>query len=202
MLPTTEDFIMTKNLVLGGKFGINWQDSTSASGYNLAEVRSAFIKKLRQGNEWEALYWAIELLDTDPAVVKPVWDDLEVFALEDVGLANTEALVQVQATRLLYERLPTNDSRRYISIASVTCYLARTKKTRYQNEILADVQHERATGAVHLDIPDEALDMHVRRGRERGRGLLHYLTAASRLANKMPFPRQYRNKQLARAKKA
>lgn len=188
------------SVILGGKFGINWQDSTSVSNHNLAEVRSAIIKKLRQGNEWEALYWALELLDTGKELARSFWDDLEVFALEDVGLANPEALIQVQATRSLHEHLPIHDKRRYLSVASIICYLARSKKTRYQNEILADVQHSRNSRAVQLEIPDEALDMHVRRGRKLGRGLLHYLTVAAKLTNKIPLPLRYQRRLIARAK--
>ena len=186
------------NVVAGGKFGINWQDSTSSKGHNLAEVRSAVIKEIRRGRAESALFWALEMVDAGEQVTHKFWEDLRVFALEDVGLANADALGIVTEAQKLFYDLPENDNRRLLSVAHAVCYLTFSKKTRYANEMLAVILENRK-GGENLTIPDYAVDLHTRRGREMGRGLLHYLETAAQLTNEHDaFSDRYRKILLSR----
>jgi replication-associated recombination protein RarA len=180
------------SVLVGGKFGINWQDSTTARGYSLAEVRSAVIKEIRRLRPDEAMFWTLEMLECGEQVARELWQDLRVFTLEDVGLASPDALVVVDHCQKLFDDLPKNDNRRLLAVAHAVYYLARSRKTRYANEALTVVLQSRADGA-RPDIPDYAVDLHTRRGRAVGRGMEHYLTTAACLDNEdTSFPRTYR----------
>ncbi len=57
-------------------------------GYAFDELLSALQKDIRRGNEYEAVYWGVELDTFNP---KALWNRLRVMASEDVGLANPNA---------------------------------------------------------------------------------------------------------------
>ena len=58
-------------------------------GTPLKVAVSALIKTLRRGQEVEALYWARQI---EARYAKYVWRRLRIFASEDVGLADPQAL--------------------------------------------------------------------------------------------------------------
>jgi putative ATPase len=189
------------SVITGGKYGIDWQRSLSKNGHVLAEVRSALIKEIRRGKEKKALYWMLEMSGADARVDWAVWNDLRVFALEDVGLAEPQALGVINAALELHRDLSLADPRRQLCLAHAVCYLARCRKTRFVNELLSAVVDERKNG-VFMNIPDYALDMHTCCGRRLGRGLEHYLTFAATSENEAPeFSRKWRRRSIKRARK-
>lgn len=191
----------TANIVPGGKRGVDWQKSTSPRGFVLAEVISAVYKEMRRGKEEEAVAWALEMCLSGEEATDFFWETMGVFALEDIGLAHPDALEAAQAAEQLYYRLPRGDSRRLLAITHIVCHFTRLKKTRYCNELLADVQHRLASGEMTLVMPDYAVDKHTARGRAMGRRLLHYHLEAAHLENEDPrFPRIYRERSIVRAR--
>lgn len=197
------EFDMKGKVVTGGKWGINWQESLSPRGYPLAHVRSALIKELRRGNERAALFWALELFDMDMSikVMAEIWADLGVFTHEDVGLADPLATQVVMQAKAVHDLLPQDDNRRRVTLAHAVCYLARTEKTRYVSELLAQITNDLKIGMKRM-IPDYAIDMHTKEGREMGRGALHYLTEGAKLENESrDFSIQYRGTAIDRARK-
>src|ERR1700753_32131 len=93
-------------LVPGGKRGINWQKSTSIRGYVLAEVLSACIKEIRAGKQEEAIFWALEMYEAGTEASDFLWECLKVCSIEDVGLADPQALVIVAEAKRLHDELP------------------------------------------------------------------------------------------------
>ena len=180
---------------------MNWQESTSPNGFLLAEVISAVIKEIRHGKEEESLAWALEMALSGAEAEDFLWECLLVFSIEDVGLADPQALRVCFDSQELYFLLPRGDSRRLLAIAHAVAYLCRTKKTRYANELLAVVKARLGDGSMALSMPDRAVDIHTRRGKEQGRGLLHYYTEAATLVNEDPsFPDNYREELTERAR--
>ena len=187
-------------LITGGRWGIDWQKSSSGNGYPLAHVRSALIKEMRRGNEEAALYWMLEMAEVHPRVAEETCTDLAVFSHEDVGLADAQATGVVMAAKAVYDLLPGDDRQCRLALAQAVCYLARAKKTQYVTELLGQVTHLRESG-IKKEVPDYAIDVHTKEGRAMGRGLVHYLTEGAMLKNEdKSFPTGYREAAIALAK--
>lgn len=201
------------NLIPGGKFGIDWQRSTSISGYCLAEVRSALVKAIRAAYPADldsielVAFFALELFDTkDPSslgLMNAIWLDLTTVALEDIGGENgLSALQDVTICQKLFNNYGGGDRRKRLPlIAAVEC-LALCPKSRETAELLGYVILKRNEGW-RPEIPNSAIDMHTERGRQMGRGLLHYLTEAAqsnRPKRTSRYGGKYRDKLLADAK--
>ena len=86
-------------------------------------------KAIRRGNEREALFWASEL---DLAgYANYVWKRLRIIASEDVGLADTEAVI---ATHVLWEnwfeaKKAKDEDALPLFLAHAVCVLARAAKS-------------------------------------------------------------------------
>ena len=77
---------------------LSFGESTRRAGTRTARSPPRLQKAIRRGNEREALFWASEL---DLAGYgNYVWKRLRIIASEDVGLADTDAVI---AVRVLYE---------------------------------------------------------------------------------------------------
>jgi hypothetical protein len=125
---------------------------------------SALIKTLRRGHELDALYWASQLSVRYPW---KTWRLLEVFAAEDVGTANPQALPVVVAGRIAWEHHVKESRGRppLVLLSSVILMLARSPKNREADDLAESMKHliERGWQA---HVPDYAIDMHTREGRE------------------------------------
>lgn len=154
---------------------------TTAHGYPLDEVVSAMQKEIRRGHEIEAMFWAFEIARS--GMVKYVWRRLGVIACEDVGLADPMAAVVVEGLRQSYFFAWETSRRKQrvtVQLGQAVLYLARASKSR-------EVDHATwlaANGIEGLEIPDFALDMHTRRGREMGRGWPHFLDEGAQLGHR------------------
>lgn len=171
------------NLVSGGKRGINWFKSTSPYGYNIATSISALVKEVRRGKEKEAIFWAHQVAISGIQAERFLWEILRVHSIEECGIANPSAICVVTDVMQLYFDLPERDDRRYATLAFAVVYLARSKKTRYSNELFTQMKCKLRDGTFHMEIPDYAIDLHLPEGRQIGRGHLHYLLEAASLAN-------------------
>lgn len=175
------------NLVSGGKRGINWFKSTSPYDYNIATCISALVKEVRRGKEKEAIFWAHQVAISGIQAERFLWEILRVHSIEDCGIANPSAICVVTDVMQLYFDLPERDDRRYATLAFAVVYLARSKKTRYSNEIFTQMKCQLRDGTLRMKIPDYAIDLHLPEGRQIGRGHLHYLLEAASLTNEEEF---------------
>ena len=134
-------------------------------GTDLASATSALIKSLRRGREVEALYWAQQM---EARYWRYVFRRLAVFATEDVGLADPQAVVIVASVRTLYEqgktesRAPRPDGS---LLSFVVLYLARAPKSREADDLTNAVGRLRLDEGWRPDVPAEAVDMHTAEGR-------------------------------------
>jgi replication-associated recombination protein RarA len=163
-------------------------EQVTPGGFLCGEVASAMQKAIRRGNEREALFWASEL---DLAGYGGyVWKRLRIIASEDVGLADTEAVI---ATRVLYDnwleaKKAKNEDAMPLFLAHAVLVLARAAKSGIAVHAWMTF-YEGDRQAMAMEIPDHALDMHTARGRRMGRGKQHFLEEAGRLENEtLPDP--------------
>lgn len=177
------------------RHGIDWKTSTSRNGFRLDEVLSAVIKEIRRSKEEEALYWALEMTYAGQVAEDFLWESLLVFTIEDVSIAAPSVLTIVSDAYRLKSFLPERDTRRLAVLAFAVSELSKVAKSRYSNELLIDLQERIAAGEFKPSMPDYALDMHTARGRERRRGIEHYLTEGALLEKEGTWPGHvYRNR--------
>ena len=152
-----------------------------SKGHNMFELLSALQKDIRRGNEYEAMFWAVELDSLSPTTL---WNRLRVIASEDIGIANPPAplIIDVLEKEYTDAKRRRNDSYR-LFLTNAVLFLTRSRKSRIVDDLLnvvyGEIQHEDKK----LPIPDYALDMHTLRGKKMGRGFEYFFSEGSRLSN-------------------
>jgi len=148
----------------------------SKGGYNMDEVTSAVQKAIRRGEEKEAGFWALEMVDG--GYWRYLLHRLQTIACEDIGLANPSAVLIVSAVRQgmemrwreMQERgknwmpVPTEQ------IGFLILYLCRSPKSRMADDFMWLLQKKRKEG-MKLEMPEHAIDEHTKRGKERIKGI-------------------------------
>ena len=139
-------------------------------GYLLDEVVSALIKSLRRGMEEESLFWAQEIEES--GYHNYIWKRLLIFATEDIGLVDPDAIVRINSLAQAYESIRKNQKKGVPMegdiLAMAILYLARNPKNREVDEFKNHL-HNRKKQGWKPEIPDFALDVHTKRGREMGK---------------------------------
>ena len=157
-------------------------------GYDFFEVSSAFQKSIRRGLEEDAMYWAVELFNSN--YVEYVWKRLRIMASEDVGLAQPGIAAEIQALyqhhKLQAAKKEDKNQPERLFLTHAVLLLSRAPKSRLVDHVLiAQWQlHEH----VHLPIPDFALDKHNEAGRRLGRGWKHFFEEGTQLENLAQVP--------------
>jgi replication-associated recombination protein RarA len=137
-------------------------------GYDFHELLSALQKDIRRGNEYQAVFWAVELESFNPTAL---WNVLE----KEYDARRRE-----------------NDSYRLFLVHAIL-FLARSCKSRIVDDFLSVVYGEIQHEDKKLPIPDYALDMHTHRGRKLGRSYEHFFSEGCKLKNE-PFENPYTEK--------
>ena len=149
-------------------------------GYYLDEVISALQKEIRRGNEYEAVYWAVELESFNS---KALWNRLKVIASEDVGVAEPHAPLIIDALESMYNYAKEKKKEEYrLFFVNAVSILARAPKCRIVDNLMitlfGDIKHGK-----RLEMPDYAIDKHTFRGRRKGRGMKHFIEEGSKIEN-------------------
>jgi putative ATPase len=100
---------------------------------------SAFIKSMRASDEKSAIYWLAKMLHAGEDF-RFIARRLVIFASEDIGLADPEALPLAIATQQAVEFVGLPEAR--IPLAHATAYMCRAKKNREAYEALASATEE------------------------------------------------------------
>lgn len=144
----------------------------SKNKYSMDEVTSALQKAIRRGKEAEAGYWACEMVDS--GYWRYLLHRLQTIAAEDIGLANPEAIVIVNAVRQGIEGRWAEMKERgknwmpvpMEQIGFLILYLCRSPKSRMADDFIWYVQKKRKEGH-RLEIPEYAVDEHTKRGKTK-----------------------------------
>ena len=126
-LPVAEESIQTKAVVY---------DRAGDAHY---DTISAFIKSMRASEEKNAVYWLAKMLHAGEDF-RFIARRLVIFASEDVGLADAEALPLAIATQQAVEFVGMPEAR--IPLAHATVYLCRAPKNREAYESLGAATEE------------------------------------------------------------
>jgi putative ATPase len=100
---------------------------------------SAFIKSMRASDERSAIYWLAKMLHAGEDF-RFIARRIVIFASEDVGLADPEALPLAIAAQQAVEFIGMPEAR--IPLAHATAYMCRAKKSREAYEALAAASEE------------------------------------------------------------
>ncbi len=100
---------------------------------------SAFIKSMRASDEKGAIYWLAKMLHAGEDF-RFIARRIVIFASEDVGLADAQALPLAIATQQAVEFVGLPEAR--IPLAHAVCYMCRAKKSREAYEALATTTEE------------------------------------------------------------
>jgi putative ATPase len=100
---------------------------------------SAFIKSMRASDENGAIYWLAKMLHAGEDF-RFIARRIVIFASEDVGLADPEALPLAIATQQAVEFIGLPEAR--IPLAHATAYMCRAKKSREAYEALGSATEE------------------------------------------------------------
>jgi replication-associated recombination protein RarA len=148
----------------------NQYKNITKRGYMLDEVTSALIKSLRRGLEEEALFWGQEIEES--GYYRYIWKRLRIFATEDIGLIDPDAIVRINALAQAYETIKKNQNKKIPVegdlLAMAILYLARAPKNREVDEFKNHIERRKREGWMP-EIPCYALDVHTRRGRKAGK---------------------------------
>ena len=155
---------------------------TTRKGYDFFEVSSAFQKSVRRGVEHDALFFGTELAGSGYA--NYLWKRMFVIVSEDIGLANDQILLQIQALHNSWKIISDkNIEEGQIPIVHAILLLVRSPKSR----IVDNAKMWTLKSDYRPDIPDYALDVHTRRGKIKGRSYDFFLTTGSVLNNEIPI---------------
>lgn len=135
-------------------------------GETLNTAVSVLIKELRRGKDVESVYWARQI---EKVAYKYVWRRLLIFATEDVGIANPDAIVQVTALREAYLAIRSENSKKHVDgdvIVMAVLILARSPKNR-EVDHLKNVVGAMESRGWRPEVPEYAIDGHTALGRQR-----------------------------------
>jgi putative ATPase len=117
------------------------------------DVISAFIKSIRGSDPDAALYWLARMVDAgeDP---KYIFRRMMISASEDIGLADPQALVQVEAAVSAFERVGMPEGR--FHLAQATLYLATCPKSNSTMGFFSALKQIREDP--HREVPNHLKD--------------------------------------------
>jgi hypothetical protein len=151
---------------------------TTFHGLPTDEVRSAVHKYVRQGTREQSVRAALELARTDEAHEEMLWTRLAAIATEDIGLGDPNAICVVAALKSSTTGYPFGSWERLGFACQAAGFLAACPKEPSIGEIMQVVFHEDRV----VEIPDEALCIHTRRGQELGRTMYDWFTTGTRVS--------------------
>jgi replication-associated recombination protein RarA len=161
-------------------------EAKTKRGYTLDEVVSALIKSLRRGMEEESLFWAQEIEES--GYHKYIWKRLLIFCTEDIGLIDPDAIVRVNALAQAYESIRKNQKSGIPVegdlLAMAVLYLARSPKNREVDEFKNHIERRKKKEKWMPEIPEFALDVHTKRGRQMGKTESDWWTNGAKIEGK------------------
>jgi replication-associated recombination protein RarA len=163
-----------------------WTEVRTLHGLAADEVISALQKEIRRGKAENAVLLAYEMLLTSPDLEDYLWQRLMVISVEDVGLGEPDAPALLNALHQMAERFDRGAGDRKLFAVHAVRFLCACRKDRSNDEMLNWVRHAVESGEALAQIPDYALDMHTRRGRDMGRGSRHFWEEGAKLEPELP----------------
>jgi len=172
---------------------------TTINSYDFFECSSALQKSIRRCDEAEAMFWALELYQSNYG--KYLWKRIIIMASEDVGLGDPDIITRIMALKQAYDFLVEKKDKHRperLPFFHAVISLANAKKSRYVDLSISIYENEHRKNAGKHQIPDYALDIHTRRGKKMGRGLDHFYQEGAMVNNPNKMPDEKRFERLAK----
>ncbi len=157
-----------------------WVHVTTRNGFGGDEIISMLQKSIRRGNEEDALMAAYEMYITSPQFEEKLWRKLMVISVEDIGFGEPLAGTLVYSMNQIRKEFLYDEGDRSILFVHAIRYLCKCSKERSNDHIKTLLVQDFAKDCP-LKIPEYALDMHTRKGRELGRDIAHFYREASKV---------------------
>jgi replication-associated recombination protein RarA len=171
---------------------------TTVNGYDFFECSSAFQKSIRRGLEEEALFWAVELFESN--FVEYIWKRIKIISSEDIGLANPSISSEINA---LYEMHKESSKKKddknrpwRLFLVHAIVLLCRSPKSRLVDWAL--ISHWNCHQQMLRPIPDFAYDKHNEKGRKMGRSWQHFFEEGSKLIEPIEFTSEQEYRETAK----
>ena len=162
-------------------------DIKTRKSYDFYEISSAFQKEIRRSNEKKALFFGFELYSSGYS--KYIWKRMLVIASEDIGLADNNVSVQLNALYNNWKMInETGANGSSIPFIHAIMILARAKKSRVCDH--AKIYAMKTDD--NFPIPDYAFDMHTKRGKQKGRGTDFFKQVSAQLENEQKLNDPYK----------
>ena len=150
-------------------------------GYDFYEVASAFQKSIRRGLLEDAMYWGIELYESNYS--EYAWKRMIIMASEDVGLGEPSCIVQIMALKQSYDflHLRGDAGAKKLPFTQAVVVLTNSRKSRFIDHAITVYWQQNKEEM--KPIPNWAYDMHTRKGKAMGRGLDYFYKESCLIAN-------------------
>ena len=155
-----------------------WSKITTRNGYAGDEVISALQKSIRRGLEEQACMFAYELYISSPQLEEKLWRRLLTISVEDIGMGNPMAAIEVNNLYQMSREFDYADGDRPIYFIHAIRYMCQSEKDR-SSDLLKNICMKSFAMGKFPEIPDYALDKHTQRGQAMGRDSFHFLNEAS-----------------------
>jgi replication-associated recombination protein RarA len=176
----------------------SWHSRQTRHDFPADEVVSALQKEIRRGHTDNAAFLAYELLTTSEAAEAELWQRLQVISVEDIGYGQVDAPILVYTLYQMHQNFTRQQGDRFLFAIHAVRYLCGCTKDRSSDELLNWIKHAMDTDGQRPVIPDHALDMHTAAGRQRGRGLRHFLEEGAQVEPELvERDQRYRERLLA-----
>lgn len=166
---------------------MNRYNLVTKKGYDLFEVASALQKSIRRGLEDDAMYWSVELFNSNFG--EYLWKRLKIISSEDVGLGEPNISTNIQSLYQMYQEQAKKSKQsedknqpERLFLTHAVIMLCRSEKSRLIDWAL--LYHWNVHDFEQKDIPDFALDKHNERGRKLGRAWKHFFDEGTWLENR------------------
>lgn len=157
-------------------------DIRTKHGYSFWEVTSAFQKAIRRCDEDQAMFWAVELYESNKA--NYVWKRMLIMSSEDVGMGDPDVNTRIYNLFCSYTYLVNLHDKglpEKLPFTQAVLTLVHAKKSRYVD--LAITVYWNKVEKEFYEIPDYAYDMHTWKGKQMGRGREYFYREASLVNN-------------------
>lgn len=155
----------------------------TVQGYSLFEVASSLQKSIRRGYEKEAMYWSVELFNSN--FDEFLWKRLKIISSEDVGLAEPMIAANIHALYQSFldqkKKKDEKNAPERLFLTHAVFMLCRAKKSRVIDHAL--IFHWNDHYCERKPVPPYAYDKHTLEGKRAGFGWNHFFDEATRLEN-------------------
>lgn len=160
-------------------------DLRTKNGYSLFIAASALQKAIRRNEEEDALFWALELHDSN--FVTYLWRRMRYVVSEDIGLAEPNLPANFNALydsfmwhrdNVLKNGKGRDDHGGRLILCHAVLLLSRARKSRIVDDVACVMIERMAQIEKRMidkpEVKDYVYDKHTSEGRRKGRGMRHF----------------------------